>query len=95
MLHEPAAPAGKDPASEYKKRVGVRMFIVYGIFYAGFVAINTVSPKLMGTKIIFDLNLAVVYGFGLILAAIISGLVYNYMCTKKEDEMAELEGDDQ
>jgi uncharacterized membrane protein (DUF485 family) len=33
------------------------------------------------------LNLAIVYGFGLIVLAIIMGLIYNHLCTKKEDEL--------
>lgn len=93
MLHEPAAPAGKDPASEIKKRIGIRMFIAYGIVYAGFVLINTFVPKLMGLPVAFGLNLAVTYGFGLIVLAIISGMIYNWVCTKKENEMDALEKD--
>ncbi|MBI9105704.1 MAG: DUF485 domain-containing protein [Spirochaetales bacterium] len=87
MLHEPAAQAGNDPASEFKKKVGIRMFIAYAVVYAGFIIINTAAPKLMGRQIVFGLNLAVTYGFGLILLAIISGLIYNAICTRKEDEM--------
>jgi uncharacterized membrane protein (DUF485 family) len=93
MLHEPAAPAGKDPASEVKKKIGIRMFIAYGIVYAGFVLINTFFPRVMGIPVLFGLNLAVTYGFGLILLAIISGLIYNSICTRKEDEMEALEKD--
>ena len=37
--------------------------------------------------VILGLNLAVVYGMGLIVLAIVMGLVYNQMCTKKEDEL--------
>ena len=91
MLHEPAAQAGKDPASEVKKRIGIRMFIAYGIVYAGFVIINTLVPKLMGKRVFFGLNLAVTYGFGLIILAIIAGMIYNGICTKKEEEMISLE----
>ena len=40
MLHEPAAKTGKDPAFAYKRRLGVIMFIVYGVIYAGFVAVK-------------------------------------------------------
>ena len=40
MLHEPATPAGKDPAGPYKARLGIRMFVFYALFYASFVAIN-------------------------------------------------------
>ncbi len=89
MLHEPASYSGKDPSSEIKKKIGIRMFIAYGIVYAGFVLINTLAPQLMGRKILLGLNLAVTYGFGLIVLAIVSGMLYNRFCTKKEDEMAE------
>ena len=89
MLHEPAAPSGKDPASEIKKKIGIRMFIAYAIVYAGFIIINTLVPKLMGKEVVLGLNLAVTYGFGLILVAIISGMIYNRICTLKENEMAE------
>ena len=89
MLHEPAVPAGKDPASEFKKKVGIRMFIAYAVVYAGFIIINTVVPKLMGKPAAFGLNLAVTYGFGLIILAIIAGIIYNAICTKKEDELNE------
>ena len=91
MLHEPAAPAGRDPASEVKKKIGIRMFMAYGVVYAGFVLINTFIPKLMGKKVVFGLNLAVTYGFGLIVLAIVAGLIYNSICTRKEDEMEALE----
>lgn len=86
MLHEPAAKLEKDHASAYKMRLGMRMFVVYAIIYAGFVAINVLSPLSMETIIIFGLNLAVVYGFGLIIIALTLALIYNYLCTKKEKE---------
>ena len=88
MLHEPAAPSGKDPASEYKKRIGVVMFIVYSVVYAGFVLINVVSPLTMDNIVFLGLNLAVVYGFGLIAFALILALIYNHLCGLKEAELA-------
>ncbi len=87
MLHEPAAQSEKDYASGYKRKLGIKMFIVYGILYAGFVAINALIPGIMEKRVIFGLNLAVFYGFSLILFAIISGLIYNKLCTVKEDEI--------
>jgi len=87
MLHEPAAQSGKDPASEIKKRIGIRMFIAYAAIYAGFIIINTFAPRLMEKKVLFGMNLAVTYGFALILLAIIAGIIYNAVCTKKENEM--------
>jgi uncharacterized membrane protein (DUF485 family) len=43
-----------------------------------------VSPKSMGVIVFSGLNLACVYGFGLIFLAIIMGLIYNYMCSQQE-----------
>jgi len=91
MLHEPAAQSGRDPASEFKKKVGIRMFIAYAVVYAGFIVINTIVPKLMGKQIVLGLNLAVTYGFGLIILVIIAGMVYNRICSGKEDEMEKAE----
>ncbi len=85
MLHEPAnTPQEKDHAIAYKTRLGVRMFFVYALVYAGFVLINIIEPTLMEKKIFFDLNLAVVYGFGLIILSLVMALIYNYLCVKKE-----------
>lgn len=87
MLHEPATPAGKDPAGPYKMRLGIWMFIFYSLFYASFVAINLISPMTMGVVVFLGLNLATVYGFALIIVALIEALVYNAMCHKKEVEL--------
>lgn len=94
MQHEPAPEMGDDPASAYKARVGIILFTVYGLIYAGFVVINTVSPKTMGQVVFAGLNLAIVYGFGLIILAIVMGLVYNAMCTRAEDRMSQAQGDE-
>ncbi len=91
MLHEPAAQSEKDYASDYKRKLGIKMFIVYGILYVGFVAINALIPGKMETRVLFGLNLAVFYGFSLILFAIISGLIYNYFCTKEENKQKKIE----
>ncbi len=93
MEHGPSSDWGEDKAAEYKSRLGIYLFIVYCIVYAGFVAINTVSPKAMGVIIFAGLNLACVYGFGLIILAIIMGLIYNAMCTAAEDRMNQPSGE--
>ena len=41
----------------------------------------------MGLHIIGKQNLAIVYGFGLIVLAIVMGFIYNAMCSKLEDKM--------
>jgi len=85
--HGPAADWGEDKASGYKQRLGIYLFIVYCVVYAAFVALNTFSPKMMGMIVFSGLNLAVVYGMGLIILAIIMGVIYNHKCTKAEDLM--------
>lgn len=84
MLHEPATPTEVDNAVPYKTRLGVWMFILYALIYAGFVAINITKPVLMEKTIIFGLNLAVVYGFGLIILSLIMALIYNNLCMRAE-----------
>lgn len=87
MDHGPPAPAEQDNAITPKTRLGVALFIVYGLIYAGFVVINTLSPETMGIEILLGLNLAVVYGFGLIIVAILLGLIYNTICTRIENNL--------
>jgi len=87
MDHGPAVQFGTDNAIKYKSKLGVILFFVYASIYGLFVAINTINPVLMETEVFLGLNLAIVYGFGLIIFAIILGLIYNHLCTKKEDEL--------
>lgn len=87
MFHEPAASSGNDYASGYKTKAGLILFFVYGFIYFGFIILNTLAPRMMEVKIVLGLNLAVTYGFGLILLAIGMGLIYNRLCTRKEKEM--------
>ncbi len=77
---EPGSKSENPDAARLKSRLGIILFFVYLAVYAGFVAINTVRPKLMERVVMAGLDLAVVYGFGLILLAIIMGLVYNALC---------------
>jgi len=87
MLHEPAVKTGIDRAAEKKAKLGVKMFFIYTLVYAGFVLIGLTKPELMGLEVLGGQNIAIVYGFGLIVLAIIMGFIYNYFCTKMEDKM--------
>jgi uncharacterized membrane protein (DUF485 family) len=86
MLHEPAAPQGESDhhAAPYKMRLGLWMFLVYTLVYAGFVVVNVVRPLAMERPVFRGVNLAVVYGFGLILVAFLMSLIYNRLCTARE-----------
>jgi uncharacterized membrane protein (DUF485 family) len=87
VSHGPNTEWKEDGSSKYKTKLGVRMFLLYVVVYAGFILINTINPKLMGTEL-FKVNLAIFYGIGLIVYALFLAIIYNYLCTKKENEMA-------
>ena len=87
MLHEPASKGGTDKAAGKKASLGVKMFIAYTLVYSGFVVIGLTKPELMGLELMGGQNLAIVYGFALIVLAILMGFIYNYLCTKMEDKM--------
>ncbi len=84
MLHEPAMRAGTDHAAGFKTRLGLKMFGFYSLFYAGFVAINLIAPRSMEATIVAGLNFAVVYGFGLIVLALVMALIYSHSCGRQE-----------
>jgi uncharacterized membrane protein (DUF485 family) len=87
MRHEPASSLEPDHAIGYKKRVGVIMFLMYSLFYAGFVIVNLANPLAMEMEIFGGLNLAVVYGFGLIVVALVLALIYNTLCGLEEKRL--------
>ena len=82
MDHGPAVELGEDLSVKKKTKLGVILFFIYLIVYAGFVAIGVIDYTLMGKIVLGGQNLAVVYGFGLILFAILLGLFYNWKCWK-------------
>lgn len=94
MLHKPAAPSGRDPAAAYKMRLGLWMFLFYSLFYGGFVAINLLAPLLMEKIIFLGLNFATVYGFALIIVALIQALVYDGLCRKEEFNLRDQQSND-
>lgn len=88
MLHGPAQDSGPDPASRYKSRLGVVMCLIYTVIYAGFVLANVIGEgQVMQVMVFMGLNLAVVYGMGLIIFALVLALIYNAMCARKEKQL--------
>ena len=61
-------------------RYGAILFIAYLLLYGGFVGINAFNPDAMDTIVLAGVNLAVIYGLGLILAALVMALVYGWLC---------------
>ncbi|MHB0876912.1 MAG: DUF485 domain-containing protein [Anaerolineae bacterium] len=95
MHHGPPAPQPhEDRAAGYKARLGIWMFLLYAIVYAGFVVINTVDPKMMAIEVAGQ-TLAVVYGFGLIIFALALALIYNNLCYREECRRGEISPSDE
>lgn len=76
-----------DELLKYKQKTGLRLFFVYSAIYLVFVLLNTAFPGMMESVVFLGLNLAVVYGIGLIIVAIFLGLIYNILCTKVEKRL--------
>jgi len=65
-------------------RLGLQLFCVYLVLYGGFVLLNAFAPQTMEITPIAGINLAILYGFGLIIAALLLALLYGMIC-KGED----------
>jgi uncharacterized membrane protein (DUF485 family) len=61
-------------------RAGLWLFGLYLILYAGFVGLSAFAPGLMASTPLGGLNLAVLYGMGLIAAAMVLAMVYMGLC---------------
>ena len=64
-------------------RIGLALFFVDLAFYAGFVLLAAFSPDTMERKPLAGVNLAIWYGFALILAAFVLALVYGALCRRQ------------
>jgi uncharacterized membrane protein (DUF485 family) len=66
-------------------RIGLVLFSVYLLLYGGFVLLNTFAPATMEMTPFGGVNLAVLYGIGLIISAFVLALVYGWLTrTTKE-----------
>ncbi|MCA9233035.1 MAG: DUF485 domain-containing protein [Planctomycetales bacterium] len=67
-------------------RIGMVLFTIYLLFYGGFVLLNTFSPSTMEATPVAGINVAILYGFGLIIVAFMLALLYGLLCGPSEDE---------
>lgn len=61
-------------------RIGLTLFAVYLLFYGGFVGLNAFSPGTMEATPVAGVNLAILYGFALIVVAFVLALLYGLLC---------------
>ncbi|QDV81574.1 DUF485 domain-containing protein [Planctomycetes bacterium TBK1r] len=61
-------------------RLGLWLFAVYLVLYLGFVLLSAFAADVMERPVLAGLNLAIVYGFGLIVGALVMALLYGMLC---------------
>ena len=69
-------------------RIGLVLFAFYVLLYGGFVLLNAFSPETMEVTPLAGVNLAVLFGFGLIAVALIEALIYGWLCKRPADDEA-------
>ncbi|MBI3860538.1 MAG: DUF485 domain-containing protein [Planctomycetia bacterium] len=86
MAHFDQAPAERETVNEdeakRRARLGLVLFAIYFALYAGFMLINVFVPALLEITPFAGVNLAILYGFGLIVAALLLALVYAWLCRR-------------
>jgi uncharacterized membrane protein (DUF485 family) len=87
----PPAATG-DHAIRFKQRFGILLCAIYALVYASFVAISVYDVTLMDTLMPFGLNLAIFYGLGLIVFALLLAMIYSRACAAKEKSGALIAG---
>jgi uncharacterized membrane protein (DUF485 family) len=73
-------------SSSPNRRLGLFLFAIYFALYAGFIVLTVYDYRLLGRQLFGGLNLAIVYGMGLILAAIVLAVLYAFLA-KNEPPM--------
>ena len=66
-------------------RIGLALFAVYLVFYAGFVVMNAFFPKRMAAAPFGGVNLAVLYGLLLIVGAFVLAMLYMFLVRRRTD----------
>lgn len=89
FMHEESTKWEKDNSSSIKELLGKWLFIMYAIVYAGFIIINVASPTFMGIEV-GSFNVAIVYGFMLILFAMLLAFAYNHVSSHVEELMDDI-----
>lgn len=63
-------------------RIGLWLFWVYVLLYAGFMGVVLFRPELLSTRPLGGVNLAIAYGMGLIAGAFFLAVVYMVACRR-------------
>ena len=70
----------------YNSKLGLTLFAIYLLLYGGFVLLNSFSPGAMEITPLAGVNLAIIYGFGLIISAFVLAIIYGFLCKPELDD---------
>lgn len=70
----------QEVANPKHARYGLILFFIYLALYAAFMLLTTFAPGLMEDELFGGVSLAVIYGFGLIVIALVLALLYAWLC---------------
>src|SRR5436305_14189452 len=81
---QPNRTAGDDhpDVSAANARAGLILFFIYLAFYAGFMGLAAFAPQAMGRPMLAGVNLAITYGMGLIVGALVIAALYMWACAR-------------
>lgn len=79
---EHSGPAHADSHVSPNSRLGLVLFFLYLAAYIGFMGIAAFKYELFGSTPFGGVNLAILYGMGLIIAALLLALLYMVLCKK-------------
>jgi uncharacterized membrane protein (DUF485 family) len=68
----------------HNTRLGLLLFAVYCVLYGGFMGLSTFAPAVMKSQPFGGVNLAILYGFGLIVAAMLLAVVYLFLAKQAD-----------
>ena len=70
-------------------RYGLMLFAVYLVLYGGFMFLTVFDAQAMSAPALFGVNLAIVSGIGLIVAALLLSGLYGWLCRPRPEEPGE------
>ncbi len=75
----------RDEAVErHNAKVGMILFVAYLAVYSAYMIVNVLAPSWMDIVPFWGLNLAVIWGMGLIIGALVLSIVYMLLCRVPE-----------
>jgi uncharacterized membrane protein (DUF485 family) len=74
------APIDSPELQRRTSRIALALFWVYLAAYAGFMGLATFAPQWMERPAVWGVNLAILYGLGLIVGAVVLALLYMLLC---------------